>query len=880
MFDRAAIASRLVRPAASARGSALVVSLIFIVLITIVLVGFLTTTGLERKTVKSHYGKVQADLYSSMAVSVAASRIAQATSSTSMWWISQPGRIAATPFASSAMAPTTVFTDLSSGAASSAIENVSVELNPASLIQGSGVIEADPAVSLPVQWIYVREDGSQTFSPSAAPPYSATQSPLVGRYAFWTDDESGRINVNTALSRTQPQNEAANHPSRLDLTTISPLTSPDVEALREARNGRLFDSVEEVTRATGAPNAAAIVAEHKMAFTHFSHSLDVNRFREPRIVLTTQKSLAGDRPFLDILTVDNSDPGNVANISKTKIEALFAKLYPYFAKRACDWGLVHPTQTNFWNKTLMQKYGNDPRFAAQIILNLIDYVRSVESTQTLLLPTRGAVVVSGSSAVFHYDVSGYGATGNYGANAVRGNSRRIHIVEMGVWLPAATEVVNGANVYRGKVKLRIYLPRTVVNDVNIFGMSILPTLKPSTGGSYSVGEVLVGAANTSENQIMSPGQYRTLTFDVNIPPASGNTRPTQLYMRLAVKNQYGSSGYGYDLVPIEQSETLSKYARYNIDAAAVAESQMTSISISDPVVNQSFADWLPKGGSQKLNKFGTQDLPPESTLGTTAAEIIPQQDKDADARLTDISTLPPPPKGMPGNLPGRVGSVAELGKIHSGCAGTSVAGVPWRTLRLQPRYVPNGSLPDWVLLDLFAIPNVPADPADGAVLAPSTNSVGGRINLNSRLYPFSASQLTRSVPLRTVLRSANPALTEAEAGTLAENIANATLATGTYPGVAFGTADLNADALYSMVGEICEIHGIADTGEVSEEMVRGIFGFLADRGSVFSVFAVGEKIFQMPNGKILIQGTSRMRALLERPENGRVRVISISELGL
>lgn len=38
----------------SGRGSALVVSLVFIILITILIVGFATTAGMERKTVQSH----------------------------------------------------------------------------------------------------------------------------------------------------------------------------------------------------------------------------------------------------------------------------------------------------------------------------------------------------------------------------------------------------------------------------------------------------------------------------------------------------------------------------------------------------------------------------------------------------------------------------------------------------------------------------------------------------------------------------------------------------------------------------------------------------------------------------------------------------------
>jgi len=61
---------------------------------------------------------------------------------------------------------------------------------------------------MPVEWLYILEDGnvgaldaSNTFIPSGNSTATA-DNPIVGRIAFWTDDESCKININTAAEPT------------------------------------------------------------------------------------------------------------------------------------------------------------------------------------------------------------------------------------------------------------------------------------------------------------------------------------------------------------------------------------------------------------------------------------------------------------------------------------------------------------------------------------------------------------------------------------------------------------------------------------------------------------------------------------------------------
>lgn len=62
---------------------------------------------------------------------------------------------------------------------------------------------------MPVEWIYVLQDGttgaldeSNKFISSVAGVQPSPTNPIVSRFAFWTDDESSKINVNTATEPT------------------------------------------------------------------------------------------------------------------------------------------------------------------------------------------------------------------------------------------------------------------------------------------------------------------------------------------------------------------------------------------------------------------------------------------------------------------------------------------------------------------------------------------------------------------------------------------------------------------------------------------------------------------------------------------------------
>src|SRR5690606_6897139 len=57
-------------------------------------------------------------------------------------------------------------------------------------------------IPMPVRWLYVLEDGTTVAAvgsgTTATIPGATVQNPVVARIAFWTDDETSKLNINTA----------------------------------------------------------------------------------------------------------------------------------------------------------------------------------------------------------------------------------------------------------------------------------------------------------------------------------------------------------------------------------------------------------------------------------------------------------------------------------------------------------------------------------------------------------------------------------------------------------------------------------------------------------------------------------------------------------
>ena len=229
------------------RGMALIIVLSVLVLLTILVVGFLSRATIDRTSASAYADGGRNTLLADDAVNIVQAQIDYAATRPDTAWASQPGMVrtftgngtlaqAYKLYSDADMVASTV--DLT--AATTALQGwgnspaLYVDLNepvrneypiidPSALekkadgitpkIEGFEVTNApNPTagqpIPMPVRWLYVLEDG-QVVAPTntsgttaTIPGASASDNPIVGRIAFWTDDETCKLNINTAAHGT------------------------------------------------------------------------------------------------------------------------------------------------------------------------------------------------------------------------------------------------------------------------------------------------------------------------------------------------------------------------------------------------------------------------------------------------------------------------------------------------------------------------------------------------------------------------------------------------------------------------------------------------------------------------------------------------------
>ncbi|MCE0497450.1 MAG: Verru_Chthon cassette protein A [Methylacidiphilales bacterium] len=223
------------------RSAALVLILGCLVILTIVIVAFLSSVKTELNGSKTYADNAHVRTLMNTCVNLVYAQIRQATTTTPTdCWTSQPGLIrtfnnsgtpdmsyklysSATMQVSGALVPATeeatipsswntqtaVYTDLNdpvSGVYPIVDPNVLTNSAP---VQGFSIDSSAPtttnqAAPMPVQWLYVLSNGALVSPTMTGTGTTATiagasaSNPIVGRIAFWTDDETCKVNINTA----------------------------------------------------------------------------------------------------------------------------------------------------------------------------------------------------------------------------------------------------------------------------------------------------------------------------------------------------------------------------------------------------------------------------------------------------------------------------------------------------------------------------------------------------------------------------------------------------------------------------------------------------------------------------------------------------------
>ncbi len=263
-------------------GSALVMTLVIVVLITVVTVGYLASVMLETKTAGAGLDQERAYGIAMIGVHEAMSKVRDAlgpwddpyrnfaTNAPTFYWSLSPGRIARWSYSSATPTNFALFSE-SSGT------NL-VNLNRA-LADGSYPIiggASPPDVS--VKWINVLRDPSQNAGPTNA---------IIGRYAYWVDDEGAKININTAdgTEKYTTNSLGIGSPNEVSLEVLFSGTNGQVPAreIVQLARSRAFFSPRDIVSATNV--SSDVYTNNVFALTTFSRSPDLNIFGQPKMAV-------------------------------------------------------------------------------------------------------------------------------------------------------------------------------------------------------------------------------------------------------------------------------------------------------------------------------------------------------------------------------------------------------------------------------------------------------------------------------------------------------------------------------------------------------------------------------------------------------------------
>lgn len=509
----------------------MIIALAIMVLVLALVVGILARVATERTAAGGYASSVSARLLGDTAVQLVQAQIDSATSEgTGVGWTSQPGLIrtfgsSGSPeksfkLYSDAMMQTSGALDPATGSAALAgwyqnpaiftDINMPVDtdfdgtpdiwpiLNPSAIgvVEGFSVNGAPSGsylgitnpVPMPVRWLYVLQDG-QVVSPAgtgttATVAGATTGNPIVGRIAFWTDDESCKVNLNTAsegaywdvpkftnvtdqnLGIYQPvKNEFQGypgHPAGVSLSTVFP-------ELMGSGSSAIYDKIYALTpriAAGGSLNLTRAATEDLAPVTLDQDRLyateDEGLFSNSRSANTGISKALMERGKFFLTTTSRAPEVNLFNLPKvvcwplhtdTTRRSAFDRLIafcgtlngnPYYFQRQNkdstteDYTSISRNQTLYsylqtltaravpgFGASLSAKWGADQN---QILTEIFDYIRCTNLNDLNFTDTTKQFA-PGTGTRF----LGQGEVAPITIGATRGFGRYVTISELGLW---------------------------------------------------------------------------------------------------------------------------------------------------------------------------------------------------------------------------------------------------------------------------------------------------------------------------------------------------------------------------------------------------------------------------------------------------------------
>jgi hypothetical protein len=267
-------------------GVALLLTLLLLSLITIIAVAFLGTMTWEMAASRRNYENEKSRSLAMLGLNVAVGQLrtalgtwdspyapATVTNGPAFYWSVSPGIL--TRWSYSAAAPLTNYPLFSQG--STNLVNLNAVTGDGTYPIAGGT--APPKIS--VYWANVLKNPANSSASSA--------NPIIGRYAFWVDDENAKININTAdgTLKYTTNSLGLGTPSEVSLEVLQSGGSniPRLEATNIVYQARTqgFNTPREILRVSG--TASDLYANNVFNLTTTSRSPELNVFGEPKISL-------------------------------------------------------------------------------------------------------------------------------------------------------------------------------------------------------------------------------------------------------------------------------------------------------------------------------------------------------------------------------------------------------------------------------------------------------------------------------------------------------------------------------------------------------------------------------------------------------------------
>ena len=160
---------------------------------------------------------------------------------------------------------------------------------------------------MPVEWLYVLRDGTlgtlDLQNKLIAPVAPSEGNPIVARIAFWADDESSKVNINTAseptpwavptfyheedarYARYQPVNgELQRYPGHPATTALSPILFPNKTSLAPWEKGLIYDLAPKIGR--GGSDSGTVEYKNKSI-----EQIKLNAFRSEHLYASLDEFL-------------------------------------------------------------------------------------------------------------------------------------------------------------------------------------------------------------------------------------------------------------------------------------------------------------------------------------------------------------------------------------------------------------------------------------------------------------------------------------------------------------------------------------------------------------------------------------------------------------